>query len=84
MSCWREWPSPTKHIGSFFTKEQIERIAKESDYSFIKYVVGRYRRVVPSPKQIETVGKNVIRETMTSAGIFICWYTKRRIKNGFF
>lgn len=75
--------SSIKHIGYFFTKEQIERIAKESeesDYTFVKSVDRRYRRVVPSPKQIETVGKNVIREAMASAGIFICWYTNHQRK----
>ncbi len=44
--------NPTKPIGSFYTKEEADKIANENAY-IMKEDAGRgYRRVVPSPKPI--------------------------------
>lgn len=49
--------NPTKPIGSFYTKEEAEIIAKENDY-IMKEDAGRgYRRVVASPKPLDVVEK---------------------------
>ena len=56
--------NPTKPIGSFYTKEEAERIIKETGYTFVEDAGRGYRRVVPSPipvsiVEIETVEKLV-------------------------
>lgn len=53
--------NPTKPIGSFYSKEEAERLTKENGY-VMKEDAGRgYRRVVPSPKPIDIIEKNVIK-----------------------
>ena len=56
--------NPTKPIGSFYSKEEAEKIAAETGYTFTEDAGRGYRRVVPSPKpvsivELETVGKLV-------------------------
>ncbi|MDI6600368.1 MAG: carbamate kinase [Thermoanaerobacteraceae bacterium] len=59
--------NPTKPIGSFFTKEDAEKLAKENGY-IMKEDAGRgYRRVVPSPMPKKIVEDDIIR-TLTKAG----------------
>ncbi len=53
--------NPTKPIGSFYTKEEADKIAKEKSY-IMKEDAGRgYRRVVPSPKPIDIAEINTIK-----------------------
>lgn len=62
--------NPTKPIGSFYSKEEAERLSKENGY-VMKEDAGRgYRRVVPSPKPIDIIEKNVIK-TMIDLGVVI-------------
>lgn len=59
--------NPTKPIGSFFTKEEAEKLAKENGY-IMKEDAGRgYRRVVPSPMPQKIVEDDIIR-TLSKAG----------------
>ena len=56
--------NPTKPIGSFYTKEEADKIVEETGYTFVEDAGRGYRRVVPSPKpvsivEIETVEKLV-------------------------
>lgn len=60
--------NPTKPIGSFYSKEDAEKLEKENGY-VMKEDAGRgYRRVVASPKPLDIVEKETIK-TMLNAGI---------------
>lgn len=51
---------PTKPIGGFYTREQMENLCSEKGFKMI-FDSGRgYRRVVPSPKPVDIVEKDVI------------------------
>jgi len=63
---------PTKPIGSFFTHEQAqEMIRKHPDWTMIEDSGRGYRRVVPSPKPIDIVEKDVIRSLIDSGCVVI-------------
>lgn len=51
---------PSKPIGLFYTKEEAEALEKESGYTFKEDAGRGFRRVVPSPKPIDVVEKNVV------------------------
>jgi carbamate kinase len=54
--------NPTKFVGPFYTKEQIERLERERGY-IIKEDPGRgYRRVVPSPMPRRVVEAEIIKQ----------------------
>lgn len=60
----KAFQSPSKPIGSFYSKEEAENIAAKTGYTFVEDAGRGYRRVVPSPKpvsiiEIETVEKLV-------------------------
>lgn len=58
---------PTKPIGSFYSKEQAEKIAAEKGYTMVEDAGRGYRQVVPSPKPIDVVEKEMI-NTLIDAG----------------
>lgn len=58
---------PTKPIGAFYTKEQADAIAAEKGYTMIEDAGRGYRQVVPSPKPIDVVEKNMV-NTLIDAG----------------
>lgn len=63
--------NPTKPIGSFYTKEEAEIIAKENDY-IMKEDAGRgYRRVVASPKPLDVIEKDIINQMVSDGKIVI-------------
>jgi carbamate kinase len=64
--------NPTKPIGPFLTEEKVEVISKEGEYQFVEDAGRGYRRVVPSPKPMEILEKDIIIETMKYAGVVIC------------
>ena len=59
--------NPTKPIGSFYTKEEADAIAKEKGYTMVEDAGRGYRQVVPSPKPIDVVEKDIVK-TLVSAG----------------
>lgn len=60
--------NPTKPIGSFYSKEEAEKLMKEKGY-IMKEDAGRgWRRVVASPKPIDIIEKEII-HTMISSGM---------------
>ena len=64
--------NPSKPIGSFYSKEEAETIAKEKGFA-IKEDAGRgYRRVVPSPLPIDIIEKAAIKTLMKDGQIVIC------------
>ena len=64
--------NPSKPIGSFYSKEEAEKIASEKGY-IMKEDAGRgYRRVVPSPLPIDIIEKESINTLMKSGQVVIC------------
>lgn len=64
--------NPTKPIGSFYTIEEAKELQKEKGY-IMKEDAGRgYRRVVPSPKPIDILEKDIIKKLFNSGSIVIC------------
>ena len=63
--------NPTKPIGSFYTKVESQELEKEHGY-VMKEDAGRgYRRVVASPKPIDVIEKNLIKELVDMGNIII-------------
>ena len=52
--------NPTKPIGSFYTKEEADKIVAETGYTFVEDAGRGYRRVVPSPKPVSIVELEVV------------------------
>jgi carbamate kinase len=67
----RAFKNPTKPVGMFYTKEQAMQIEKEKGYTFVEDSGRGYRRVVPSPRPIDIVEKEVIREMIRDGHIVI-------------
>ena len=63
--------NPTKPIGMFYSKEEADAIAEEKGYDFVEDSGRGYRRVVPSPKPIDIIEKNVIRQLVDNDNIVI-------------
>jgi carbamate kinase len=64
--------NPSKPIGSFYSKEEAEKIAKEKGY-IMKEDAGRgFRRVVPSPLPIDIIEKSAIKALMKDGQVVIC------------
>ena len=64
--------NPSKPIGSFYSEEEAELIAKEKGY-IMKEDAGRgYRRVVPSPLPIDIIEKESIKALLSNEQIVIC------------
>lgn len=62
---------PTKPIGSFYTKEEADRIANEKGFVFIEDAGRGYRRVVPSPIPTRIVELNVVEQLIQAGDIVI-------------
>ena len=62
--------NPTKPIGSFYTKEEADRIVEETGYTFIEDAGRGYRRVVPSPKPVSIVELETV-EKLVSEGCIV-------------
>ena len=58
---------PTKPIGAFYSKEEAEAIAAEKGYTMVEDAGRGYRQVVPSPKPIDVVEKDMV-NTLIDAG----------------
>ena len=63
--------NPTKPIGRFYTKEEADKIVAEKGYVFVEDSGRGYRRVVPSPKPIDIIEKNVIEQLVDNNNIVI-------------
>jgi carbamate kinase len=58
---------PTKPIGAFYSKEEADRIAAEKGYTMVEDAGRGYRQVVPSPKPVDVIEKDVV-DTLVEAG----------------
>ena len=62
--------NPTKPIGSFYTKEEADKIVAETGYTFVEDAGRGYRRVVPSPKPVSIVELEVV-DSLVKAGTVV-------------
>jgi len=62
--------NPTKPIGPFYTEEESEALRLTKGYTMIEDSGRGYRRVVPSPKPIDVVEKEVIK-TLSNQGVVV-------------
>jgi len=58
---------PTKPIGAFYTKEAAEKITAEKGYTMVEDAGRGYRQVVPSPKPVDVIEKEMV-NTLVDAG----------------
>jgi carbamate kinase len=62
---------PTKPIGAFLSKEEAERQAREYGYTMVEDAGRGYRRVVPSPKPLDIVEKDVVNHLVNQGDVVI-------------
>ena len=62
---------PTKPVGMFYSKEDAERIAKETGYTFVEDAGRGYRRVVPSPIPSKIVELPVVEQLVEMHSVII-------------
>ena len=62
---------PTKPVGSFYTKEEADKIAKEKGFIFVEDSGRGYRRVVPSPIPKRIVELKVVEQLVKNGDIVI-------------
>ena len=62
---------PTKPVGSFYTKEEADKIAAEKGFTFVEDAGRGYRRVVPSPIPQRIVELKVVEELVKAGDIVI-------------
>ncbi len=63
--------NPTKPIGSFYSKEEADKIAAEKGYVFVEDAGRGYRRVVPSPLPKRIVELDVVNQLIAAGDIVI-------------
>ncbi len=61
---------PTKPVGMFYSKDEAERIAAATGYTFVEDAGRGYRRVVPSPIPVKIVELPVV-ERLVEAGTVV-------------
>lgn len=64
--------NPSKPVGSFYSKEEAEIIAKEKGYTMREDAGRGYRRVVPSPLPIDIEEKEMISKLVSGGDVVIC------------
>ena len=62
---------PTKPVGSFYTKEEADKIAAEKGFTFVEDAGRGYRRVVPSPIPQRIVELKVVEQLVKAGDIII-------------
>ena len=62
---------PTKPIGAFYSKEDADKLSKEKQWTFVEDAGRGYRRVVASPKPIDVIEKNTIKNLVENDCIVI-------------
>ena len=67
----KAFKNPTKPIGSFYTKEEAQKISKQTGYIFKEDAGRGYRRVVASPDPKEIVELDSIKDLIEEGNIVI-------------
>ena len=62
---------PTKPIGAFYDKETADKISKEKGYTMVEDSGRGYRQVVPSPKPVDIVEKDLVNTLVDEGNIII-------------
>ncbi|MFH5881082.1 MAG: carbamate kinase [Candidatus Izemoplasmataceae bacterium] len=62
--------NPSKPIGAFYSKEEAETLTKTKNYVMVEDSGRGYRRVVPSPKPVDVVEKNIV-QTLSDQGVIV-------------
>lgn len=62
---------PTKPIGAFYDKETADRISKEKGYTMVEDSGRGYRQVVPSPKPVDVIEKDIVNTLVDSGNVII-------------
>lgn len=62
---------PSKPIGSFYSREEAEKLSKDSSHIYKEDAGRGYRRVVPSPRPIDIVEIDIISNLVDSGSIVI-------------
>jgi carbamate kinase len=62
---------PTKPIGSFYTKEQVDELTLKQNYTMVEDAGRGYRRVVASPKPVDIIEKSAILSLLEQKQIVI-------------
>ncbi len=67
------YKNPTKRVGKIYKKEQAEQLEKRKGWEFKKSskTIDGWRRVVPSPKPLEILNTNIIKNIVNSGVIVI-------------
>jgi carbamate kinase len=63
--------NPTKPIGPFYTEQQAENLKKSNQWTMVYQQGKGHRRVVPSPKPIDIIEKEVIKKLYDQKEIVI-------------
>ena len=63
--------NPTKPIGAFYDKETADKIAAEKGYTMVEDSGRGYRQVVPSPKPVDVVEKEIVNDLVNDGNIVI-------------
>lgn len=70
----KAFSNPTKPVGMFYTKQEMEeqiKKEKEKGYTFVEDSGRGYRRVVPSPKPINIIELNAVKKLVESNFVVI-------------
>lgn len=67
----KAFDNPTKPIGSFYSKEEAEKLSKNTGDIFKEDAGRGYRRVIASPLPVDVVEKNTIKTLMDNGTIVI-------------
>lgn len=62
---------PTKPIGAFYDKDTADKISKEKGYTMIEDSGRGYRQVVPSPKPVDVIEKDIVKELVDKGEVII-------------
>ena len=62
--------NPSKPIGSFYSEEDAKQASLEKGFTMIEDSGRGYRRIVPSPKPVDVVEKNVVK-TLVNNGVVV-------------
>lgn len=84
-----DFHNPTKPIGAFYNTHDVEMIRQEKPHWILKEIEpGRFRRVVPSPRPLDVIEKNVIAAMLDQGvvviacgggGIAVAWNNNRLV-----
>ncbi|MDM8534941.1 carbamate kinase [Clostridiaceae bacterium HSG29] len=63
--------NPTKPIGSFYTKEEADKLIEEKGFDMVEDSGRGYRRVVPSPRPIDVIEKETVKALVEANNVVI-------------